>query len=354
MKICLVLPDYGENTLNDFCCYPLGFMHVASYVRFVGAEVKVLNFNLFDYDLKEELKGQDYVFLTGYEQFLPVNRDINWKARLLGAKTVFGGALATFKTAEMKMEFDNVLPGEVESFFTIDQIPWPDYEGFGIDEYHRVHPFRYMGMLTSRGCPYSCIFCAHTCKFRERDISGVAAELDHYKKKYRVEYIVFNDNTLNVTKGRFLSVCDMASAAGVAWSAAIRADCFDEDMAVAAKNSGCQYFIVGVESLRQDRLDKMNKRLKVEDILKTLDLLHKYNIEYHGNIILGIGDETLEDITQEVEELPKGYKLFPVLAQPFAGTQVTSSLPTEQRAYLNKIFTAHTESKGKYVYEGMA
>jgi radical SAM superfamily enzyme YgiQ (UPF0313 family) len=353
MNVCLVLPDYGKNMINDPCCYPLGFMYVSSFLKALGHKVKVLNFNLFDYDLEKEFEDQKAICLTGYEQFLEQNKKIHELAQKMGIRTLLGGALATFKYTEMKKIFNGVFRGECEGNAPINMIPWPDYDGFGIKEYNKRHLLKYIGLLTSRGCPFSCTFCAHTCKFRERDLQDVADELDHYIKKYGSEYVVFNDNTLNVTKKRFMEICKMVKSRHILWSAAIRCDVFDEDMAIAAKESGCQYFVVGVESFKQSRLDKMNKKLKVEEIKCTLDLLNKYNISYHGNIILGLDNESLEDITQEIEELPKQYSLFPVLAQSFSGTKVSSILPIEQRTMLNGIFAKYTEKQNKYSYEGV-
>jgi radical SAM superfamily enzyme YgiQ (UPF0313 family) len=354
MNICLVLPNYGKNMINDPCCFPLGFMYVSSWVKQAGHEVKVLNYNLFDYDLQHELKGQDFFYLTGYEQFLEFNKMVQEIAHENDCKTVLGGALATFKTDEMKKIFGKVHIGEIEGSLPIDEISLPDYRGFGIEDYNKLHSVRYMGVLTSRGCPFSCTFCASTCKYRERDISLVSEEIDHYINKYHVEMIVLNDNTLNVRKERFMQICSMMKEKNLLWSAAIRADVFDEEMAVAAKKSGCNYFVVGVESFNQKRLNAMNKKLKVEQIKTTLDLLHKYDIDYHGNIILGLEDETTIDIAQELEDLPMGYKLFPVLAQSFAGNNVKSSLSVEERKLLISSFADYANSKGKYVYEGVA
>lgn len=353
MKACLVLPNYGPNMMNDPCCYPLGFMYVSSFLKVLGYKVKVLNFNLFDYDLREEFKGQDAVCLTGFEQFLEENKYIQGIAHEVGAKTVLGGAMATFREKDMRKVFDAVVPGEIEDNLPINVIPHPDYKGFGIEEYNRRHSVKYIGILASRGCPFCCVFCSHLCNYRERTLSKVEAELDAYIHDYDIKYVVFNDNTLNVTKERFLAICEMMRNKHVSWSAAIRCDVFDDDMAYAASNSGCQYFVVGVESFRQERLDKMNKRVKVDQVKTTLDLLHKYKIDYHGNIILGLDDETVEDITEEIEELPKGYNLYPVLAQSFVGTKVNSSLPVDQRDHLNSIFSKYAESKGKYVYAGI-
>lgn len=345
MKAALVLPKY-EIKITDPCCYPLGFMYVSAFLKRMGITVKVLNFNIADYDLREELKGQDIVHFTGANEFLPAIKEAAAVAKEHGAKTIIGGVMANFAPELVTAICDTIVTGEIEGTRPIDAIAWPDYEGFGIEEYHRRHDVRYMGILASRGCPFSCSFCAHVCKYRERRLDLVADEIDHYIRQYRIEYLVFNDNTLNVRKSRFLEVCDLMKPRKIAWSAAIRADKFDDEMAVRAKDSGCQYFVIGIESFRQDRLDRMNKRLKVEQLKRTLDALHRHNLNYHGNIILGLDNETVEDIAAEVSELPHGYNLYPVLMQPFCGVKATSKLTLPQREYLNNIFMTYAATNG--------
>jgi anaerobic magnesium-protoporphyrin IX monomethyl ester cyclase len=232
----------------------------------------------------------------------------------------------------------------------IDKIPWPDYEGFGIDEYHKRHNIRYMGVLASRGCPYSCTFCASVCKYRERSLDCVSEEIDSYIQRYRIEYLVVYDNTLNVTKDRFMSFCEMMKPKHLAWGAAIRADVFDDEMAKAFKDSGGQYFVVGIESFNQARLDKMNKMLRADQIWSTLNFLHKHDIGYHGNVIMGINGESMDDIVSEVESIPHGYNVFPVLAQSFPGTRISSSLTPDQRDHINRLFTQYAQNSGKSVY----
>ena len=71
MNICLILHKYGVS-LDDPCIYPIGYMYVSSYLKSIGHKVKVLNYNLWDdYDLVEELKGQDVAGFTGFEEFKP-------------------------------------------------------------------------------------------------------------------------------------------------------------------------------------------------------------------------------------------------------------------------------------------
>lgn len=348
MNITLVLHKYGIS-VNDPCCYPLGFMYVSSVLKQQNHNVKVLNYNLWDYDFDSEIKGSDYVYFTGFEEFKPyIVRDAAI-CKELGVITTLGGALATFCSLEMEGYVDNVLPGEFEKM-EINQIPFPDYEGFGVSEYHRRHDMKYMGVLSSRGCPYCCTFCAQTCKFRYRSLSNVFSEIDEYRAKYGVEMVVFNDNTLNVRRSRFMAICEGMKKRGLLWSAAIRADKFDNEMAVAFKNSGGSYFVVGVESFDQKRLDMMHKKIKADRILRTLDVLEKHKIKYHGNIILGMGNESASDIVREINEMPRGYNLFPVLYQPFIGTSGKSTLPIEQRDIFNKAFIDYANSKAMTTY----
>jgi radical SAM superfamily enzyme YgiQ (UPF0313 family) len=347
-KATLFLPRY-EISLDDPCCYPLGFMYVSSLLKEEGWKVKVLNFNLWEYDVREEFRGQDAILFTGNSGSMESNEAARAVAEDMGIETVIGGSVATFAPEKLS-GYDSIISGEIDRHIDIDLIHWPDYDGFGIDEYHRRHGFVYMGVLASRGCPFSCSFCPHTCDYRERDITLVGKEIMHYKAKYGAQLVCFNDNTLNVSKERFVEICRMMKNVGIAWSAAIRTDVFDEEMAALAKDSGCVYMVVGIESFQQGRLESMNKRIRVEDTVRTLNLLHTYGIRYHGNIVLGMDGEDMDSIAAEIESMPKCYNVFPVLAQPFVGTRFRSALLPEQRAPLNALFREYAESKGKRVY----
>lgn len=352
MKICLILHKYGI-PLEDPCCYPLGFMYVSSALKSEGCEVKVLNYNLWDYDFEEELSGQDLALFTGFEEFKKqIMRDSEICFNL-GIKPIVGGALATF--GGMKDFRGKVYAGEIESEIlghnNIDIFPLPDYEGFGIDEYHKRHNLRYMGVLTGRGCPWSCTFCAQTCEFRLRKLDNVFGEIDLYRQKYNIEMTVFNDNTLNINKPRWMKICEGMKGRGI-WCAAIRCQPFDDDMARAAKESGCVYLVVGVESFNQEKLDRMNKKIRVHQIVRTLDLLHKYNINYHGNVLFGFENESIGDINEEWLSVDKNYKVFPAMVQPFVGTKdgMDRKITNDEYSKLNTEFIKYVHDNGKYCY----
>lgn len=364
MKITLICHKYGVS-LSDPCCYPIGFMYVSAGLKKLGHEVKVLNYNLWDYDFTEEVKGQDAVCFTGFDEFLPSIRRDAAICKEMGIKTILGGALATFNAKEMTSIVDTVVVGEGDLVLQealsstgivlgrkpdLSTVPWPDYEGFDIAEYHRRHTIRYMGVMTSRGCPFSCSFCVQTCRYQERDFGSVFAEIDHYRTSYGIELLVVNDNTLNVRKDRFMAFCDGMKGRGLAWSAAIRTDRFDEDMARAAKDSGANYFVVGVESFSQKRLDKMGKRSTVTDNVRTLDLLEKYGIAYHGNLIFGFDWDEQGHIDNELSACPKQYRVFPVLLQPFIGIKAKPGIFGAERDMWSDRFRTYAEGSGMNVY----
>lgn len=363
MKLALILPRYGVS-IHDPCCYALGFMHISAMAKKLGHSVDFFNYNLWE-NVEVPLENYDAVLLTGGEEFLPFNKDIAELARLRGVKTVLGGAIASFRPHEMARHFDSVVVGEGEGALEsalseegifhckplpITEIPWPDYAGFGIDEYHKRHSLRYMAVMTSRGCPFRCSFCSHTCAYRERPMSDVFAEIDHYIDRYKIEMLVVADNTLNVKKPRFMEFCDGMASRGIKWSAAIRTDRFDEQMAVAAKKSGASYFVVGVESFVQRRLDMMGKKTFVADNVRTLNLLHKHQINYHGNLLLGFEGETVSDVMAEFVAAPKGYNLFPALLQPFVGIKAKPGIFGKDREVLSQAFKEFAESKNMSCY----
>lgn len=361
MRVCLILPKYGVS-INDPCCYPLGFMYVSAGLKRLGHDVDVFNMNLWD-DVPY-FSMYDVVLLTGGEEFLPYIQDVAGVCRSWRTKTVLGGALATFSTHEVKRVVDVVVVGEGDAIDSgvlrsgifrgpsvdIHSVPWPDYKGFGIDEYHKRHGSRYMGVLTARGCPFSCSFCTHVCKYQERRMADVSEEIKHYRKEYDIEVLIVNDNTLNVRKSRFMEFCDVMRGSGIGWSAAIRTDRFDEEMCVAAKDAGAQYFVIGVESFQQDRLDRMNKRSTVVDNLHTLDLLEKYKIRYHGNVIVGFDWETAQDIDRELDAIPAGYNVFPALLQPFCGIRARPGVFGPEREAYAAAFRQKAEEKGMNLY----
>lgn len=349
--IALWVPKYNV-VFDDPCCYPLGFMYISSVLKQAGHQVVVYNNNLRDYD-ENVLFDADVVCFTGFEEFMDENIRLSSRLRDRGIRTILGGAFASFLPAASSNHFDCVVVGEGEDAVLtalttdgiisapppkLDTLPWPDYDGFGIDEYHRRRDIRYMGVLTSRGCPHNCTFCSATCKFQTRTLNLVEDEIRFYVHRYGITVLVVNDNTLNTSKQRFYRFCDMVAPFGLKWSAALRLDNLDDEMMARAKSAGLCYSVVGVESFDQKKLDAMNKKITVEQIEKGLNLLQKYAINYTGNIIV----ESVEEVERHRAVIEK-YRLYPTGMMKVIGNKVQSSPPE-----VHDFCRAYSQSKGRY------
>lgn len=362
----LVLPKYTTH-LGDPCIYPLGFMYMSAVLKKRGHTVKVIDYNLGEHELEKEMEGMDYVMSTGFEGFFNVLCEIGDTAKRRGVHSVVGGYMATFAPNEMLKHFDTVVVGEgemVEHFRPgvihppkpdINAVPWPDYDGFNVEEYHRIHVKtgfgRYMGVLTSRGCPFTCSFCAHTSKFKVRDLDDVFREIDHYVDRYRIQTIVFNDDTLNIRKDRWMKMCEGMGQRYLKWGAALRADLLDEEMIEFAQKCGMDGCIIGVESLDQNKLNRMNKRIKADEIHRAMELLAKHKVNWHANILVGFEWETMEDIQRELASIPPAYKnnLFGCMVYHFIGTKngATRLISDAEVAQLQSEFAAQAKAGGK-------
>lgn len=334
-------------------------MYMSSAIKGLGHNVTVFNNNLWQYDVSALLKF-DVVCLTGFDEFKSENESIIELCRNNGVHTVIGGAMATFG----KISADATVIGEGELAIAdalhskgifqnpvdVNLITWPDYFGFGIEEYHRRHDTRYMGVLTSRGCPHNCTFCAHTCRYSCRRLEAVFYEIECYHKLFKLDVLVVNDNTLNPSKGRFRNFCTGMKKFKLAWSAALRLDNLDEDLVKLAKDSGLYYAVVGVESFQQNKLDMMNKKITVEQIESGLELLEKHNINYHGNVLFGFDGETDADVQIEYEDMKRRKsRIFPTLLQSFSGIDAVASDKVNRSEY-SKEFYKYVTDRGMYTY----
>jgi len=103
---------------------------------------------------------------------------------------------------------------------------------------------RYVSLLTSRGCPYHCIFC-HSIfgkHMRMHSAERVVAEIDHFRRRYGVDDFEFIDDTFNYSSKRTSEICDQLRIKGLRLRLAIpngiRADLLTEEDTEALADAG--------------------------------------------------------------------------------------------------------------------
>nr|AAU84241.1 methyltransferase Fe-S oxidoreductase [uncultured archaeon GZfos3D4] len=94
----------------------------------------------------------------------------------------------------------------------LDRIPFPAYDLRPMNKY-RLGNQRYAMMMTSRGCPFNCIFCASSTlcgkKWRARSAENVMEELRMLNNEFCVKEVEFMDDTFTLNKKRTEEICDL-------------------------------------------------------------------------------------------------------------------------------------------------
>ena len=366
MKILMVAIRFNFHNLKnaDFNYHmPVGLAYISAVLKKNGYEVKWLNLNHHDGTVDELIKKKlsqekyDFILTGGLSIFYPTIKDCvkSFRRHAPYARIVLGGGAIssqpelTFKLlrpdyiviGEGEMTIVELLqclgkggnlnevagigyPGSDgklvltrarEAIKDIDFLPYPDYEGLGIDTYldHAIpRPTdafydlldspRTSPLVSSRSCPYSCTFCFHPIGkvYRQRSVSNIMDELNFAIKRYKINIIFIFDELFSYDKERVYEFCKQIKDLfktipwEVRWNCQIRVDKLDEELLTTMKDSGCYILSLGLESYSPTVLASMHKKITPQQIDQTLQMTHRLNMTVQGNFIFGDVAETTE------------------------------------------------------------
>jgi magnesium-protoporphyrin IX monomethyl ester (oxidative) cyclase len=190
-------------------------------------------------------------------------------------------------------------------------------------------------MITSRGCPYNCVFCSvHVVmgrKWRGRSPENVVDEIEQVVHTYHVKQIDFLDDNMTLNKKRMENICDLIVKRGldIEWYTpnGIRADGLDENLLTKMKASGCKKIRIAPESGVQRVVDQIiKKNLDLKKVENAVILSRKVGIKVGCFFIIGLIGETKEDIKATIKY---AYKLRQLGADSFYFSYATPLYGTE-------------------------
>ncbi|MFH0948829.1 MAG: radical SAM protein [Elusimicrobiota bacterium] len=199
--------------------------------------------------------------------------------------------------------------GPREYISNLDELPFPAYDLLpGYPAFYCPTPNNYLrlpvvSVISSRGCPFSCSFCAQPIFGRNVRSCSVDYLISHIKylcSKYHIREICFYDDVFLLHKDRVYEFIDKKAKNNldVSWSCESRIDQVDAKMLKDMKKSGCWQINFGIESGSQRVLDYFNKRITVEQIRETLALVKEANIRARAYLIIGCPVETAETLME--------------------------------------------------------
>ncbi len=211
----------------------------------------------------------------------------------------------------------------------LDSIPFPARHLVDNSIYRRPDNNKVQATIkVSRGCPFHCFFCLATpvsgAKVRRRSVENIMAEIKECVEKYNITNFLFWSDIFNLDKKWVYDLCQAIIDSGlkITWSANTRADTADYDMAKKMYESGCRLVSIGVESGSQYMLDKMGKKITLDDIRRTVKIFKKAKIRIYNYFVIGLpweSEETVEDTIRFAIELDSDFISF-YTATPLPGS----------------------------------
>jgi anaerobic magnesium-protoporphyrin IX monomethyl ester cyclase len=332
---------------------PIGLMYIAAALENAGFSVKMLDNYLMKKSVEEVKKlvkeiNPAIVGITcgsaTFRRCIETSKSI--KEALPSCKIVVGGWHASYVPDSLleTPEIDYVIMGEGEKAVTklancimngdeaeaakipgvalksagkhiknppefienMDEIPYPARHLLPLElydrtiEYLNVKPADVMSI--SRGCVYHCGFCetrklwGNICRgFSPKRIIG---EIKDLKKRYGTKGIYFINDNFTLRRKQTLELCELMvkEKLDLEWVCDTRVDLVDQELLAAMKSAGCKTIWFGVESGSQKVLKRIGRDTTLEQIEKAFKLCRKNGIQTACSFMLGVPDETLEDM----------------------------------------------------------
>ena len=188
----------------------------------------------------------------------------------------------------------------------LDKIPYPARHLLPMNLYDRtigylnVEPADTMNVI--RGCPYNCAYCetsklwGKTC--RAFSPSRVVGEISHLVETYGSKGVYFLGDNFTINKERTREICKLIKESNldIEWVCDTRVDLISQELLREMKDAGCRTIFFGVESGSPRILDKINKRISLQQFVDGFKLCREEGIQIACSFILGIPGETVKEM----------------------------------------------------------
>lgn len=207
----------------------------------------------------------------------------------------------------------------VAPFPDLESLPRKDYELFDLDHITRVKK-GWMGMLTSRGCPYKCTYCfnkeivdryiedggAKRPKeyLRHYPPSRVIRELKELKETHpHISTVIFDDDLFTLNRQYVAEFAEAYKNSGLDLPYVVNAHVqqFTEDTARQLKESGCMIVKYGLESgSERIRREILWRFMSNDAIERAFAAAHKHDLHTSAFVMFGLPTESREEIMETV------------------------------------------------------
>jgi radical SAM superfamily enzyme YgiQ (UPF0313 family) len=292
---------------------------------------------------------------------------------------VAGGPHASARPNAVSQDFDFVVRGEGEMALlhivrglecgaeiprvldapvieNLDDIPFPDYSLVDVGSYSRVvNGRRSLSILTSRGCPYECVFCnsnviGRSQRVRFRSAQNVVEEIIFLKETWGMNAFRFEDDTFTLNLARLKEINRLLKNEGIIYRCFGRVNHCTREVTDLLYESGCRHIAFGAESGSPEILRRMMKGQTVDHIRRGIRNAKASGLRVRVFLLVGFPGETWETVQATVdlmlECLPHEFCVYPVI--PYPGTPLFDRPGDFGITFINDDFSQYLQiAKGR-------
>ena len=392
----ILLINAGERT--EYPMPPIGLMAVASAVTQEGHQAKILDLPVLDITYQDVQRIAADCNIIGLTAMTTNIRDAIAVANLVKKNTppptvILGGPFGTLLpevTLDIGKSIDILVRGEGENtiielmaalsndgglegisgisyrangavvhnpdrrdIYDINQQIISPYKILPVIWKYKPHPPRgrhspFFMLVTSRGCPYFCRFCAKPVfgsVYRSQSPEHIAAEIAYLKEKYGAREICFFDDIFVMNRTNVLELCNLIKGMDIAWTCEARVDRVDRHLLKAMKGAGCYAIAYGIESASKYTLDYLGKGITPEQSEEAVAITREAGIETLGYMMIGSPCEDEQGIRDTINFAKK-------LKLDFAQFAITTAYPgTEIYKDYQRLFPGDKPDWDKFLYK---
>jgi len=333
MKVTLISPK-DEWLLAGGDRPPLALPQLAAYIRQFGYDVECQDLNHQKLDV---LDDPDVIGITSttphYSSAVKLVDEI--KLQSPDSTLVLGGAHATALPDDCLKYFDLVVIGEGENALkeicdrhkkkklmdrkvkgkyieNLDDLPFPAWDLLPMSKYSlRIGGRRAMHIVTSRGCPYNCIYCCKRIfgyKFRANSAEYLIREIIELTERYPfIQGVQFPDDTFTINRDRVVKFCNLLikKKIDITWRINTRVNHVDKELLMLMSKAGCVTVSYGIESFDQNVLNTIRKGTTVKQNVDALKWTRQADIRANAFMMVGLPSETEDSIDKSLEYAEK-------------------------------------------------
>jgi anaerobic magnesium-protoporphyrin IX monomethyl ester cyclase len=201
-----------------------------------------------------------------------------------------------------------IYTGDRELLKNLDDLPFPAFNKVDIRKYNNYPKRRrpISTMITSRGCPYKCIFCSHTMgrKWRARSAENVVEEIKWQVRELGVREILIYDDNFSLNRKRAEKICDLLIHDKIKiklqFSNGLRVDNLDYALLIKLKTAGTWFIGLAPETGNPEIMKRIKKGFDHDKVLQIRNICRQLGIKTHGFFMIGFPFENKTTILETI------------------------------------------------------